>query len=122
VNTGLWLWPADEREQRRTLSTVASSPHLVKAMELLAKSKGGLSNSELGDLAADSSEWLTLWTVRQLTSLGFVEYSVDFFGGPAHYKLTELGKTAFGAVTGKPPQPKPAAPPAVVPAAAPAKA
>jgi hypothetical protein len=109
MNTGLWVWPSDAKAQQKVLRMVAVSPHLLQAMALLAKSKEGLSNSELDALVADNSEWMTLWTVRQLTSLGFVEYKVDFFGGPARYQLTELGRNGLGTVTGQPAQPKPPA-------------
>jgi hypothetical protein len=102
MNTGLWLWPSDAKAQGRALREVASSPHLVQAMTLLMKSQEGLSNSELTDLTADNSNWMTLWTVRQLTSLGFVEFRVDFFGGPARYRLTELGRDVIGKITGQP--------------------
>jgi hypothetical protein len=70
-------------------------------------SKEGLSNSELDDLTADNSNWMTLWTVKQLTSLGFIEYRVDFFGGPARYQLTDLGRNVLGMVAGQPLQQNP---------------
>jgi hypothetical protein len=106
LNTGLWVWPSDAKAQQNVLQKVAVSPHLLQAMTSLMKSNEGLSNSELGDAIADNSDWMTLWTVRQLTSLGFVEYKVDFFGGPARYQLTELGRNALGMITGQPVQQK----------------
>ena len=106
MNTGVWVWPADAKGQQKMLQKVAASPHLFQAMTFLMKKKEGLSNSELDDAIADNSNWMTLWMVRQLTSLGFIEYKVDFFGGPAQYQLTELGKSAFGMITGQP-VPKP---------------
>jgi len=109
MNTGLWVWPSDAKAQRETLRAVASSPPLLQAMTFLMKNKEGLSDSELDDMSADNSEWMTLWTVRQLTSLGFVEYRVDLFGGPARYSLTELGRNALGTIMGKPVQQKPPA-------------
>ncbi len=107
MNTGLWIWPPDAKSQQKVLRTVAASPQLVNAMTFLMKSKEGLSNSELDDLTADNSNWMTLWTLRQLTSLGFVEYRVDFFGGPARYNLTELGRNTLGTIAAPPVQRKP---------------
>lgn len=109
LNTGLWVWPSDAKGQQKVLQKIATSPHLLQAMTSLVKNNEGLSNSELDDAIADNSNWMTLWTVRQLTSLGFVEYKVDFFGGPARYQLTELGRNALGMITGQPVQQKPPA-------------
>ena len=122
MNTGLWVWPSDAAAQRKVLLMIAASPQLVQAMTFLMKSKGGLSNSELDDLTSDSSNWVTLWTVRQLTALGFIDFTVDFFGGPARYNLTNLGRTAFAVVTHQPLPQKPAdKPPAAQTSAAPTK-
>ena len=87
---GLWVWPADAMGQRGLLRRVAASPHLMAAMSAMAKSKEGMADSELAEALNDGSEWTTLWVIRQLTSLGFVEYKVDFFGNPARYQRTEL--------------------------------
>lgn len=112
---GLWVWPTDPKGQRRTLRKVASSPHLVPAMTAIAKSKDGMSNAELVEAINETSEWPTLWVIRQLTSLGFIEFKVDFFGNPARYSITESGRVALSAITGqplsKPPTPAPAATP-----------
>ncbi len=87
---------------------MASSPHLMNALGAMTKSKNGMSNPELDDAINESSEWTTLWVVRQLTSLGFVEYKVDLFGNPARYHLTDQGWAAYSAITGKPaPKPHP---------------
>ena len=124
VKAGLWIWPADPRAQNRTLKRLAESPRLIAAMTAIAKSKTGLSNSELDDTLSDNSNWMTLWMVRQLTALGFVEFVVDLFGGPAKYRLSELGMASLRAITGQPTQPKataaplPAAPPQATPKAA----
>ncbi len=107
---GLWIWPSDPKGQRRVLKRVAASEHLMAALGALAKSKEGMSNSELGELLEDGSEWPTLWVIRQLTSLGFIEMKVDFFGNPARYQLTEAGWLALSMVTGQPFPPKPPAP------------
>lgn len=108
MNAGLWVWPSDVKAQLRVLQKVAASPHLLQAMTSLSKNDG-LSNSELDDAIADYSNWMTLWTVRQLTSLGLIEYKVDFFGGPAQYQLTELGRNALGMIAGQSVQQKPPA-------------
>ena len=109
MNTGLWTWPPDPKGQRRVLRTASDSPHLVAALQAVAKSKDGMSNSELDEMLADSSNWITLWLVRQLLALGFIEYRVDFFGGPARYGVTDLGRNALSAITGQPaPQAQPA--------------
>ncbi len=112
MNHGFWVWPADLRERRKVLIKVAGTGQLVKALSSIAKSKAGLSNSELDDLIADNSAWMTLWVVRQLTSLGFIEYKVDLFGEAAKYQITELGRNALAFITGQPPPVKPAVAPA----------
>ena len=104
MNTGLWVWPPDDRGQRRMLRKVAGSGHLVDAMRALAKSKDGLSNAQVDDALSDNSHWQTRWVLEQLIALGFAEYKVDFFGGPGKYTLTQLGNDAFSVVTGKPVQ------------------
>jgi len=107
---GLWVWPADPRGQRKVLGKVSESPHLMAALAAMGKSKEGMSNAELPDALNDSSEWTTLWVVRQLTSLGFVEQKIDFFGNPGRYQLTESGRAALSMITGQPLPPKPAVP------------
>ena len=112
MTKGLWVWPSNPKAQRTVLRNVASSPHLMAALAVLSKSKGGMSDSELDDAIKDNAEWTTLWVIRQLTSLGFIEYKVDFFGNPAKYQLTEAGREALTTITGQPP-PKP--PPIAIP-------
>jgi hypothetical protein len=102
---------------------VSGSEHLMTALKALGKSKEGLSNSELDYSLSNNSEWMTIWVTRQLVSLGFVTYKVDFFGNPARYALTDLGRDVLQRLTAptapKPPQqasipthaaPSPAAP------------
>ncbi len=111
------MWPSDQKGQRRVLRKASGSGHLMAALQAIAKSKGGLSNAEIDDVLLDNSGWMTRWVVDQLISLGFVDYKMDFFGGPGKYELTELGTEAFAAITGKPiqkPSPTPASPPAPV--------
>ena len=112
MNTGLWTWPADPKSQRRVLRTVSESPHLAAALQAIAKSKDGISNSELDEMLADASNWITVWLVKQLLALGFIEYKVDLFGGPARYCATDLGRNALSAITR---QPAPQAQPAPIP-------
>ena len=82
------------------------------ALQGIVKSKDGMSNPELDELLADNSNWMTLWAVRQLLALAFIEYRVDFFGGPGRYAATDLGRSALSAITGQPaPQTQPAPPP-----------
>jgi hypothetical protein len=114
---GLWVWPSDPKAQKRVLRNVAASPHLMAAITAIGKSKDGMSNAELDDAINDVSEWTTLWVVRQLTALGFLEFKVDFFGNPARYQLSDSGRAALSAITGQP-FPKPPAP--AVPSAQPA--
>lgn len=115
MTKGVWVWPTDPKGQRKALKKVAASPHLMAAMAAIGKSKEGMSNAELDDAINDSSEWTTLWVVRQLTSLGFIEFKVDFFGNPAKYQLTEAGRIALSVMTGQPLPPKPSAPTAQAP-------
>jgi hypothetical protein len=120
---GVWVWPSDPRGQRRVLRKVAASPHLMAAMAAIGKSKEGISNTELAESISDGSEWTTLWAIRQLTSLGFIDFKVDFFGNPARYQLTENGRAVLPTITGlplpqKPPTPGPPAPQPVAPKAA----
>ena len=100
MTKGLWVWPQDERGQRRTLRAMSASAHLMAAMNAMAKSKDGLSNAEFDDLLKDNSNWLTREVVNQLMSLGFVEYTVQPFGDAGRYTLTELGRNAFQAIIG----------------------
>jgi hypothetical protein len=81
----------------------------MAALTAIGKSKEGMSNTELDDAINDVSEWTTLWVVRQLTALGFLEFKVDFFGNPARYRLSDSGRAALAAITGQP-MPKPPAP------------
>ena len=111
MNTGLWVWPAEAKPQRRMLRKVSQSEHLMAAMQALIKSPDGLSNARIDDALSEYSNWGTRWVVDQLISLGFVDYKVDFFGGPGKYTLTELGRNALSVITGKPVQVSQAAPP-----------
>ena len=110
MTNGLWVWPSDPKAQRKVLRKVAGSLRLMAAMAALAKSKEGLSNAQVDDAIGDNSEWMTLWVIRQATSLGFIEFKVDFFGEPARYQLTDLGRRVLSMITGQALQPKAPAP------------
>ena len=84
-----------------TLRKVADSSRLVAALESIAKNEAGLSNSELDELLADNSNWMILWPIKQLASLGFIEYRVDLFGGPGRYSVTEVGRNALSIISGQ---------------------
>jgi hypothetical protein len=109
MNQGLWVWPEDQRGQQQALAKISQAPHLVTALTAISKSKDGLSNAELDDTLTDNSVWRGLWIVRQLLSLGFVEYRVDFFGNPARYVVTDKGRDALQKLTGQPVPAQPAA-------------
>jgi len=79
----------------------------MAALKAIMKSKEGLSNAEIDDLLSDNSNWMTLWVMRQLLSLGFVEYRVDFFGNPGRYTMTDLGRDVLQKLTGQAPPVKP---------------
>jgi len=114
---GLWIWPSDSKTQRIVLRKVGKSPRLMAALTAIGKSKEGMSDAELDDVINDNSEWTTLWVIRQLTALGFIEFKVDFFGNPARYQLTEAGRSALATISGQPPpRPPTAAPPRPQPA------
>jgi hypothetical protein len=122
VPKGIWIWPSDPKGQRKVLKKVAGSPHLVAALAAVAKSRDGMSNAEVAEVFSDGSEWPTLWVIRQLTSLGFIEFRVDFFGNPARYQITEQGQIALPMITGQPlPKPPVPAPLTPQPAKAPAQ-
>jgi hypothetical protein len=108
MDKGLWVWASDERTQRRLIKRVSESKHMMVALEAIMKREEGLSNAELDDLISDNSNWMTLWVMRQLLSLGLVEYQVDLFGNSGRYTLTNLGRDTLqklkgGVTSGKPP-------------------
>ncbi|MDA4124211.1 MAG: hypothetical protein OK438_01980 [Thaumarchaeota archaeon] len=109
MEKGLWVWASDEKTQRRLTKKVSESKRLMVALEAIRKREEGLSNAELDDLTSDNSNWMTLWVMRQLLSLGFVEYQVDLFGNSGKYKLTALGRDTLQKLTGQAPSVKPPA-------------
>ena len=100
MDQGIWVWPANEKEQYRIIKMVAKNTHLFAALKAIAKSKDGLSNPEVDEAIGNNSDWATIWTVRQLLALGFIDYKIDLFGGPSKYFISELGKRSFIKMSG----------------------
>ena len=98
---GLWVWGSDERTQRRMTKRVSQSKRLMAALVAIMKRTEGLSNAELDDLTSNNSSWMTLSVMRELLSLGLVEYQVDLFGNPGRYTLTDLGRNIIQKITGQ---------------------
>ncbi len=106
MNQGVWVWPTDAREQSKVIKQMANSPRLIAVLKAVAKSKDGMSNPEVDEALGTNSDWVTIWMVRQLLALGFIDYKVDLFGEPSKYLITELGKQALVRLLGQP-QPQP---------------
>ncbi len=102
---GIWVWPTNAKEQSRVLKRVANDSRLIAVLKAVAKGKDGMSNPEVDEALGNNSDWVTIWTVRQLLALGFIDYKVDLFGEPSKYLITELGNLALLRVFGQP-QPK----------------
>jgi len=98
---GPWVMASDERTQRRITKEVSQSKRLLTALMAIMKRTEGLSNAELDDLTSDNSSWMTITVMRELLSLGLVEYRVDLFGNPGRYTLTDLGRTIIQNITGQ---------------------
>jgi hypothetical protein len=109
MEKGVWAAASDERTQRRITKKVSESKHLMAALEAIMKRKEGLSNAELDDLISDNSSWMTISVMRELLSLGLVEYQVDLFGNPGRYTLTDLGRNIMQKLTGQVASVKPSA-------------
>ena len=97
---GIWVWPEDEKEQKKVIKKVAESAPILTVLTLLSKSKDGLSNAQIDTMMTSNSQWNTLWTLRQLLSLRFANYKLDLFGDPGKYQLTDLGKDILAKMTG----------------------
>ncbi len=98
---GIWFWPSDAKEQSKVLRRIAQEDELTTILNALAKKPDGLSNAKIDKLLGNDSQWRTLLHMRELTALGFVEYKVQFFGGPGQYVLTDLGKSILPRITGQ---------------------
>jgi hypothetical protein len=109
MEKGLWVQASDERTRRRITKKVSESKHLMAALGAIMKRKEGLSNAELDDLISDNSSWMTLSVMRELLSLGLVEYQVDLFGNPGRYTLTDLGRDIMQRLSGQVASVKPSA-------------
>ena len=90
---GIWVWPEDAKAQAKVLRKIAQEDELAMILVALANNADGLSNAQLDRLLANNSQWRTLSHLRELTSLGFTRYQIQFFGGPGKYQLTELGES-----------------------------
>ena len=89
---GIWVWPAEPKEQDRTLQKILREDELVAILITLANNPEGLSNAQLDRLLANNSQWRTLSHTKELMALGFVDYHVQLFGDAGRYQLTELGR------------------------------
>jgi hypothetical protein len=89
---GIWVWPAEPKEQNRTLQKILREDELVVILIALANNPEGLSNAQLDRLLANNSQWRTLSHTKELMALGFVDYHVQLFGDAGRYQLTELGR------------------------------
>ena len=90
---GIWVWPSEPKDQDKTIRRIMEEDELTAILAALAKTPEGLSNAQLDKLLSNNSQWRTLSHMRELTALGFIQYQVQFFGGPGRYELTDLGKT-----------------------------
>ena len=90
---GIWVWPEDAKAQTKALRKIIQEDELATILLALANNPDGLSNAQLDRLLANNSQWRTLSHLRELTSLGFIQYQIQFFGGPGKYQLTELGRS-----------------------------
>jgi hypothetical protein len=95
---GTWFLP--EKDKRRALERL-ETPHIMKIMTAL-KVKGdvGLSNAEIDSLLGTASQWLIFWDLRELTSLGIIEFHVHLFGEAGTYRLTLLGRSILDEIQG----------------------
>ena len=98
---GIWFWPSEPKEQAKVLRRIRQEDQLIAILAALAKKPAGLSNAQIDNLLKNNSQWRTLLHLRQLTALGFIEYKVQFFGGPGEYNLTDLGKNIIPRVAGQ---------------------
>ena len=92
---GMWFWPSEPKDQAKTLRRIRQEDELTTIIAALAKGQEGLSNAEIDNLLKNNSQWRTSLHLTQLTALGFIEYKVQFFGGPGEYNLTDLGKSVI---------------------------
>jgi hypothetical protein len=92
---GVWVWPEDSKEQEKIIKKIKGSDYMVSVLLALAKSKDGLSDSQIDESIGSNSLWLTIWTLRQLLALGFISYEMPPFGEPGKYSLSTLGRNVL---------------------------
>ena len=102
---GIWSWPAEEKQQNKVIRSLEASSSMLVILTSLSKSKDGLSNAQIDIAMNNFSQWNTLWDLRQLVALGFIEYKVDLFGNSGKYMLTELGTKILQRLEGTPQSP-----------------
>jgi len=95
---GIWVWPSEPIDQDKIVRKIMEEDEFVTILVALAKAPEGLSNAQLDKLLSNNSQWRTLSHTRELTALGFIQYHVQFFGGPGKYELTDLGKTVVSRI------------------------
>jgi hypothetical protein len=89
---GIWVWPSEPKDQDKTLQKILREDGLVAILIAFANNPEGLSNAQLDRLLANNSQWRTLFHMKELMALGFVDYHVQLFGDAGKYQLTDLGK------------------------------
>lgn len=67
------------------------TPHILGILAALKSNQSGLSNAEIDSILGTASQWLIFWDLRELMSLGMVEYEAELFGEPGKYRLTQFG-------------------------------
>jgi hypothetical protein len=89
---GIWVWPSEPKDQDKALQKILREDEFVAILIALANNPEGLSNAQLDRLLANNSQWRTLFHMKELMALGFVDYHVQLFGDAGKYQLTDLGK------------------------------
>jgi hypothetical protein len=85
---GAWTW--QEKEKHQIIDRL-KTPRMLGILTALKGNESGLSNAEIDSILGTASQWLIFWDLRELMSLGIVEYKVELFGEPGKYHLTQLG-------------------------------
>lgn len=85
---GVWTWQEKEKQQ---IMDKLKTPQMLGILTALKDKESGLSNAEIDSMLGTASQWLIFWDLRELMSLGMVEYRAELFGEPGKYHLTQLG-------------------------------
>ena len=101
---GTWSWPTEEKQQSKIIRNITGSTSMLAILTALSKNKDGLSNAQIDIAMSSFSQWNTLWALRQLLALGFIQYNTELFGNSGKYTLTELGVKIIQKLTGQPSQ------------------